>query len=62
MLAFLVGWLVFLGLNAPYRPRQERKPKAENVETVSGVEAELGEPEHRESEGDSGSEVEEAEE
>jgi Amt family ammonium transporter len=62
MLAFLVGWLVFLGLNAPYRPRQERKPKAEEVETVSEVEAGLEEPEHREAEGDSGSEVEEAEE
>jgi Amt family ammonium transporter len=25
LLAFLVGWLVFLALNAPYRPRKERR-------------------------------------
>jgi Amt family ammonium transporter len=62
VLAFLVGWLVFLGLNAPYRPRKERKPKAKEAEAVSEVEAELEESEHREAEGDSGSEVGEAEE
>ena len=31
LLAFLIGWLVFLGLNAPYRPRQERNPGAEEA-------------------------------
>jgi Amt family ammonium transporter len=30
--AFLVGWLAFLGLNLPYRPRKEREPRAETVE------------------------------
>jgi Amt family ammonium transporter len=37
LLAFLVGWLVFLGLNAPYRPR---KPKVEQMEVVANVEPE----------------------
>jgi Amt family ammonium transporter len=32
LLAFLVGWLLFLGLNLPYRPRRERKPKVEAEE------------------------------
>lgn len=32
LLAFLVGWLVFLALNVPYRPRRERKPKPETTE------------------------------
>lgn len=27
LLAFLVGWLLFLGLNLPYRPRRESRPK-----------------------------------
>ena len=31
LLAFLAGWLIFLGLNTPYRPRRERKPKVEEV-------------------------------
>ncbi len=38
LLAFLVGWLVFLGLNVPYRPRRERKME-------SGEEKEIAEPE-----------------
>ena len=31
LLAFLVGWLVFLGLNVPYRPRQEREAEPEGA-------------------------------
>jgi Amt family ammonium transporter len=42
LLAFLVGWLVFLGLNAPYRPRRERKPKVEDAEAVFETEPEFG--------------------
>ena len=44
LLAFLIGWLVFLGLNLPYRPRRERAPKESDttelteLEDVSGVE------------------------
>jgi len=38
LLAFLVGWLVFLGLNVPYRPRKERKPKAEEAEEAEETE------------------------
>ena len=34
LLAFLVGWLVFLGLNAPYRPR---KPKVQEMEVPADV-------------------------
>ena len=37
LLAFLVGWLLFLGLNLPYRPRKERKPKEEAVGEVEEV-------------------------
>ncbi len=37
LLAFLVGWLLFLGLNAPYRPRKERRPKAEEAEEAEGA-------------------------
>jgi Amt family ammonium transporter len=40
LLAFLVGWLMFLGLNTPYRLRRERKPKAEGQEEVAEVESE----------------------
>jgi Amt family ammonium transporter len=40
LLALLVGWLVFLGLNTPYRPRKERKPKPEMAEDVSEAERE----------------------
>ena len=43
LLAFLVGWLLFLGLNVPYRPRKERKPKPEMVEQVPESEAETEE-------------------
>jgi Amt family ammonium transporter len=32
LLAFLVSWLVFLGLNLPYRPRSERRPDAGEAE------------------------------
>ncbi|MCP4535770.1 MAG: hypothetical protein GY832_01325 [Chloroflexi bacterium] len=35
LLAFLAGWLVFLGLNTPYRPR---KPKAQEVEVPADIE------------------------
>ena len=42
LLAFLVGWLVFLALNVPYRPRRERKPKAEKMEGDIGWLASLG--------------------
>jgi Amt family ammonium transporter len=37
VLAFLVGWLVFLGLNLPYRPRKERarKERAPKVEEAN---------------------------
>jgi Amt family ammonium transporter len=38
LLAFLLCWLLLLGLNAPYRPRKERKPGVE--EEVSEIEAE----------------------
>ena len=38
LLAFLVGWLVFLGLNVPYRPRRERKPKVEKAEEAQETE------------------------
>jgi len=38
LLAFLVGWLLFLGLNLPYRPRKEREPKVGAAEV--GEEAE----------------------
>jgi len=38
LLAFLVGWLVFLGLNVPYRPRKERKPKVEEAEEAEETE------------------------
>ena len=38
LLAFLIGWLVFLVLNAPYCPRKERKPKLEEVEVAGEVE------------------------
>jgi len=34
LLAFLVGFLVFLGLSAPFRPRRERRPKAEETSVV----------------------------
>jgi len=37
LLAFLVGWLMFLGLNVPYRPRKGRQP-----ETEEGAGEELG--------------------
>ena len=47
LLAFLIGWLVFLGLNLPYRPRKERVSKpgpedklAEEVEEAEGEEFE----------------------
>jgi len=41
VLAFLVGWLVFLGLNLPYRPRKERArtertPKVEEANEADG--------------------------
>jgi Amt family ammonium transporter len=41
VLAFLVGWLVFLGLNLPYRPRKERarkkrEPKVEEANEADG--------------------------
>jgi Amt family ammonium transporter len=41
LLAFLVGWLVFLGLNLPYRPRKERarkerEPKVEEANQADG--------------------------
>jgi Amt family ammonium transporter len=36
VLAFLVGWLVFLGLNLPYRPRKEREPKVEEANQADG--------------------------
>jgi len=42
LLAFLVGWLVFLGLNVPYRPRKERKPKEKKVGEAGGWLASLG--------------------
>jgi Amt family ammonium transporter len=32
LLAFLVGWLLYLGLNVPYRPRSERRPDAGEAE------------------------------
>jgi len=32
LLAFLAGWLVFLALNLPYRPRKERKPRVKKAE------------------------------
>jgi Amt family ammonium transporter len=32
LLAFLVGWLLFLGLNAPYRLRPQSEPGADQVE------------------------------
>jgi hypothetical protein len=32
LVSFLVSWLVFLALNAPYRPRGERKPEPTAVE------------------------------
>ncbi len=38
LLAFLVGWLVFLGLNTPYRPR---KPKVQETEVPAELEPEL---------------------
>jgi len=38
LLAFLVGWLLFLGLNLPYRPRRERKPKVEAGEEAGEAE------------------------
>jgi len=38
LLAFLVGWLVFLGMNVPYRPHREHKME-------SGEEKEIAEPE-----------------
>ncbi len=38
LLAFLVGWLMFLGLNAPYRPRRERKPEVVEVEEAEEAE------------------------
>ncbi len=41
LLAFLVGWLVFLGLNVPYRPRKERKPEVEDTEEVFEAEPEF---------------------
>ena len=31
LLAFFVGWLVFLGLDVPYRPRQEREAEPEGA-------------------------------
>lgn len=31
LLAFLVSWLVFLGLNVPYRPRREREAEPEEA-------------------------------
>ena len=31
LLSFLIGWLAFLGLNLPYRPRRERAPKESNT-------------------------------
>lgn len=37
LLAFLVGWLVFLGLNTPYRPRRERKPKVGETAALADV-------------------------
>ena len=32
LLAFLVGWLLFLGLNLPYRSRKEREPQVDAAE------------------------------
>jgi Amt family ammonium transporter len=39
LVAFLIGLLLFLGLNAPYRPPRERKPEPDEAEGVSEVEA-----------------------
>ena len=53
LLAFLTGWLVFLGLNVPYRPRRERKPKIEKAEEAKEAgeqEAEEQETEEQETE------------
>ncbi len=53
LLAFLVGWLVFLALNLPYRPRKERKPKVEKTpvpEPEPEAESQDREPEQEEQE------------
>jgi Amt family ammonium transporter len=44
LVAFLVSWLVFLALNAPYRPRRERKPKPTVVEEALEAEPALEAP------------------
>jgi len=48
LLAFLTGWLVFLGLNVPYRPRRERKPKIEKAEEAKETEEQEAEAQEAE--------------
>ena len=48
LLAFLTGWLVFLGLNVPYRPRRERKPKIEKAEEAKETEEQEAEEQEAE--------------
>jgi ammonia channel protein AmtB len=44
LLAFLVGWLMFLGLNVPYRPRKGREPEPEVPEEGAEEGPEVEEP------------------
>jgi len=50
LLAFLVSWLLFLGLNLPYRPRKERKPRMDAEGVGEGEEAGEAEGVEREEE------------
>jgi hypothetical protein len=50
VLAFLIGWLLLLGLNLPYRPRPVRPPAA-GAATTTEEEAEEEAPGDRSSRG-----------
>jgi Amt family ammonium transporter len=40
LLAFLAGWVVFWGLNAPYRPSRDREPQMDGAEEIPRAEVE----------------------
>jgi Amt family ammonium transporter len=42
LLAFLAGWVVFWGLNAPYRPPRDREPQMDEAEDIPEAEIESG--------------------
>jgi Amt family ammonium transporter len=42
LLAFLAGWVVFWGLNAPYRPPRDREPQMDEAEEIPEAEVESG--------------------